>query len=109
MALGFAMYADPGHAWLRVTPHDVYSVGLGIQYFTPYSYQSSDGKYWYLEEDCDASTFIRAWEKVNGAKIKYRNSTTSGQSSIRKRWPLLDYRTWDRDAWVERTKTFEAA
>ena len=109
MKLSIAMYADPGHAWLRVTPEDVYSVGLTRADFTPYSYRDGADKYWYLEEDCDAGIFIRAWEKVKGTKLTYRNFHTNGQSSIRKRPSLLDYRTWDRNAWEKRTKAYEPA
>ena len=98
----FTMYSDPGHAWLRVTPADVYALGLTAKDFTPYSYRSSDNRYWYLEEDMDATTFIAVWEDRMGHPLRYTNSHTDGSSSIRKKFPLLDYRTWDREAFYER-------
>jgi len=102
MQMKFTMYNDPGHAWLRVTPAEVFSLGLTVQDFTPYSYRSKDNKYWYLEEDLDAFTFIRAYEAKMGHPLTYKNSFTEGQSAIRRKVPLLNYRVWDRDAFYER-------
>lgn len=98
----FTMYSDPSHAWLRVTEQDVRDIGLSIKDFTPYSYRSKDGKYWYLEEDLDATTFITIYEYMKGHPLQYKVSNTNGRSSIRSKFPLLDYSTWDRDAYYER-------
>jgi hypothetical protein len=50
---------DPGHGWLVVPMEDVHTAGCAEQ-ITAYSYQSRDGQTAYLEEDCDAGTFIDA-------------------------------------------------
>lgn len=47
--------SDPGHGWLVVMKEDVIASGAKI---TPYSYEA-DGLV-YLEEDCDAGSFIEA-------------------------------------------------
>ncbi len=49
--------SDPGHGWLRVPLADI--VALGIEGdISPYSF--IDGRYAYLEEDCDYTVFIDA-------------------------------------------------
>lgn len=98
----FTMYSDPGHGWLRIKSEDAYALGLNVDDFTPYSYRSNDNRYWYLEEDLDASTFIAIWESKMGHPLRYDSRHTNGQSSIRKKKPLSNYRTWDRDAYYER-------
>jgi hypothetical protein len=100
----FTLYSDPAHGWLRVTPADVYDVGLTRAHFTPYSYRAIDDCYWYLEEDADASIFIRAWEKKHGGKFPLKESVTNGRSSIRSKQSLWNYSTWNRDAWAGLTK-----
>lgn len=105
----FKLFTDPGHGWLRVSPADVYAVGLTKAHFTPYSYRTPDDKYWYLEEDCDAGLFLRAYERHAGRKLSYTRGHTNGQSSVRKKWPLWDYSKWNREAWEQRTKALELA
>lgn len=52
-------YTDPGHGWCAVPVSEL--IALDIQdVISPYSYISSDGATAYLEEDCDASTYISA-------------------------------------------------
>ena len=61
------VYEDGAHAWLCVK-RDVFG-GLGIEdKISPYSYK--DWLYVYLEEDCDAGVYIKAWEKKYGTKFK---------------------------------------
>lgn len=70
----FTFFSDPGHGWLRVDIQSVKSVGLDKHSFTLFSYEHS---HWlYLEEDCDAGTFIRAYEAKHGHRppIRYKNS-----------------------------------
>ena len=57
---------DPGHGWLEVSVELLPTVGLTKDDFTGYSYESRDGKTVYLEEDCDAYTFMQAWVKHFG-------------------------------------------
>ena len=98
----FTMYSDPGHAWLRVTPAEVFSLGLTVDDFTPYSYRSKDNRYWYLEEDMDAATFIAVWEDRMGHPLRYTISHTDNASSVRKKKPLSNPRIWDRVAFYKR-------
>jgi hypothetical protein len=51
----YTFFADPGHGWLRVKRSELAELGL-LNSITPYSYEN--GKYVYLEEDCDASLFL---------------------------------------------------
>ena len=60
----FIFYADPGHAWLRVPLSDLEIANLTTEDFTFYSYKN--GRYVYLEEDCDAGTFIDRWTELFG-------------------------------------------
>jgi len=59
----FNFYTDPGHAWLEVPKSML--VELRIQWdISPYSYMK--GRLAYLEEDCDAVTFFRAYKGKYG-------------------------------------------
>ena len=76
----FPFFSDPGHGWIRVKKTLLKELGVDNR-ITRYSYQK--GEYAYLEEDCDASIFCSAWEKVNGQKIKFEGHTCNGRSAIR--------------------------
>lgn len=60
----FTLYYDAAHGWLAVTEAQAHSVGLSEGDFSAYSYRKGDTLY--LEEDLDASVFIRAWEAKHG-------------------------------------------
>jgi hypothetical protein len=68
------VYADPGHAWAKVTRKLVDSTGIKV---SSYSYQR--GAYVYLEEDCDLSAFIAAYNRP----IEFIDRHTNKQSKIR--------------------------
>lgn len=77
-------FMDPGHGWVKV-PKDVINE-LGIkEKITHFSYKKND--FVYLEEDCDASTFLRALEEkslINNIKdLKINEIVTNGSSIIR--------------------------
>ncbi len=57
----YRWFSDPAHAWLEVNRSEIYALGIQDK-ITQYSYQNSNKVY--LEEDCDASTFLDALEKV---------------------------------------------
>lgn len=61
----FRFVSDPGHGWLAVKRSDLESLNV-LDKITSYSYQK--GKTVYLEEDCDASTFLRAYENKFGKR-----------------------------------------
>ena len=54
----FTWHVDPAHAWLQVAKTCFERVGLNESHITKYSYH--DNEFYYLEEDCDAATFINA-------------------------------------------------
>ena len=55
----FKFFSDPGHGWLRVDVASAQAVGLEPSSFSQFSYQW--GHWLYLEEDMDASTFVKAY------------------------------------------------
>ena len=57
----FKFHFDAGHGWLQVHLTDLHDLGLAPADFTKYSYRKGD--WLYLEEDLDAGTFIRSYEK----------------------------------------------
>jgi hypothetical protein len=65
----FEFISDPGHGWLKVKDKDLIDVGLWAPDFSSYSYRS--GNTFYLEEDCDAAIFVRAFEAKHGRKPAY--------------------------------------
>lgn len=73
------VYADPGHAWVKVKRSVLVSLGID-QVITPYSYVRGD--YAYLEEDCDAGVLIEAARTV-GIEIAFRMHHTNRRSRIR--------------------------
>jgi uncharacterized protein (DUF924 family) len=75
----YHFYTDSGHGWLKVPREKLEELNL-IDQISKYSYQN--GSYVYLEEDCDAYTFIRAMEE-KGIKIQFQEHFTNGDSSIR--------------------------
>jgi len=59
----FKFYYDAGHGWLQVHLKDLQDINLGTYDFSGFSYRNGD--WLYLEEDLDAGTFIRQWERYN--------------------------------------------
>ena len=60
----YKFFTDPGHGWLEVTRDEINRLGVVP---SRYSYMREDLVY--LEEDCDASAFIRA-KKELGEKVE---------------------------------------
>jgi hypothetical protein len=52
--------SDPAHGWIKIPKNLVF----GLE-FSQFSYQ--DKKYYYLEEDCDASKYL---DLIHGAGVK---------------------------------------
>jgi len=67
----YVFHTDPGHGWLAVRKSELLELGI-LQSITPYSYMKGDTVY--LEEDCDAYTFIKKFEQLFGQKPKTRES-----------------------------------
>jgi hypothetical protein len=75
----FHVYEDPGHGWAKVPVKFLEELGV-IDDITPYSYLLGD--YAYLEEDADASTFVRALEE-KGIPHTFTTHHTNRRSAIR--------------------------
>jgi hypothetical protein len=58
----YIFHSDPGHGWLAVKMKELISFGLETK-ISSYSYQK--GKTVYLEEDCDASLFVKTLKEKN--------------------------------------------
>lgn len=60
-------YSDAGHGWMAVKRELLVTLGI-LDKITPYSYQK--GKTVYLEEDCDATTFVETC-KAKGISLEF--------------------------------------
>ena len=80
MNKNFTFHCDSGHGWLEVSQSDLDNAGLNNSHFSAYSY--ADGKTLYLEEDSDASIFIKAFTAKHGAPV-FAENYIDGQSPIR--------------------------
>jgi hypothetical protein len=79
--------SDDGHGWLRVSKEDLAAVGLTAADFSRYSYRNRTAigscREYYLEEDCDAGKFIRAFVAKHGNEPQIKEVYQRGQSPIR--------------------------
>jgi len=76
----FVFFSDPGHGWLRVQRAKLQQLGIEEK-ITPYSYQR--GRWAYLEEDCDAGTFIEAMRAAGWRFIIKQRNCAHNYSTIR--------------------------
>ena len=77
----FMCYSDPGHGWIRVPRTMLTKLGIAEK-ITRFSY--AKGKYVYLEEDLDATTFIKAYASANNnTKPPLKEKFSNSYSSIR--------------------------
>ena len=76
----FKYYQDPGHGWIAVTKEEIEELGIqkAISHF---SYLDKD--YVYLEEDCDAPMFIKAFFCKLGEEPKLQEIVSDNYSFIR--------------------------
>jgi len=79
--MAFIYHTDPGHGWLEVSFTELHKVGLTPGDFSAYSYQK--GSVVYLEEDCDAAIFLRAYEAVHGKHAEVTERFLNGEHWIR--------------------------
>lgn len=90
MSKVFKFYSDAGHGWMAVKITDLNKVGLHLIDISNYSYIR--GKTVYLEEDCDADKFMKAYEAIHGAAPKYAEKYTE-RSPIRSYDMLFNHRS----------------
>jgi hypothetical protein len=74
----YTFFTDPGHGWLRVPRRDLQILYISRR-ITPFSYQK--GAFVYLEEDCDASLFLRTAKAV-GWDVTVRERASARHPSI---------------------------
>lgn len=74
-------HTDPGHGWLQVELRDIKSLRLEHA-ITRHSYLRRKAGFAYLEEDCDAPTFLKA-AKEQGWIIKIEERYVDRESPIR--------------------------
>jgi hypothetical protein len=77
----FQFYSDPGHGWLRVDLASAKAVGLEPSNFSTCSYQQ--GPWLYLEEDCDASIFVKAYMDKHNRPPVIKQHVSERESVIR--------------------------
>ena len=82
----FDFYEDGGHGWLKVKRNELVELEITDK-ITGCSYVSNNGKDVFLEEDCDATTFIEAWELYTNKKFnlsdQFNYHIADKQSEIR--------------------------
>lgn len=61
----YTFEADPGHAWLGVPITELLELEIAHK-ITSYSYWEASTELVWLEEDCDAGTFLHARGKLAG-------------------------------------------
>lgn len=72
-------YSDPAHGWLCVNYAELEELGIQDK-ISPWSYRNSDLAY--LEEDCDATVYINAVNKL-GYTVEFVQKRTDQESPIR--------------------------
>jgi uroporphyrinogen-III synthase len=73
------VYADPGHAWAKVSKKELIKLGIADD-ISGYSYQRGD--YAFLEEDSDLEKYILAL-RAKGIVYKFKEINANKQSRIR--------------------------
>jgi hypothetical protein len=75
----FIYYTDPGHGWIKVPMSELVRLNISND-ITPFSYVR--GQYVFLEEDCDASTFLNARER-EGNRVTLERKHSNSNSKVR--------------------------
>ena len=79
--LKYHLYADPKHAWLKVSSKTIKQLDLQDQ-ISSHSYIT--GSFLFLEEDIDMPLFIQAWENKVGCQFPpIETHIADGKSWIR--------------------------
>ena len=77
----FRFISDAAHGWLEVSRNDLAVIGLSEADFSEFSYKL--GGMLYLEEDCDATTFIGTYEAIHGHTPRFTEHDHGNWSRIR--------------------------
>jgi len=79
MGKTYTFHTDPGHGWLQVNRSELVRLGIADQ-VSNFSYER--GGVVYLEEDCDASLFIKA-KRDAGEPVELSDLHTNSDHWIR--------------------------
>ncbi len=87
--------SDPGHGWLRVPLADIAALGIEGD-ITEYSF--IDGRFAYLEEDCDYGRFIEACNAQNIPLPEIQDQYVNRFNRNRPRFgdPQFSLEFWDK-------------
>lgn len=75
-------HSDPSHGWIEVSYALVAQLGIRER-ITSYSYYSQAKQVFYLEEDCDATTLIKAME-AQGIEYKIESKDYNHNAPMRR-------------------------
>ena len=84
--MAFTFHNDPAHGWLEVTASDLDLLGFKPADFSKYSYvdHHCGTPHYFLEEDCDATKFIVAWQRHHGRDIVAQERYSDRESFVRR-------------------------
>jgi hypothetical protein len=84
----FLVFDDPGHGWAKVPRTLLKELDI-VDKISTCSYQRGENVY--LEEDCDATTFVNAYNTKYGFDPKFISKHTEKQCKIR------SYESYDKN------------
>lgn len=81
----FTFASDPSHGWLIVTANQLSKAGLTRRDFSMCSFEHvwDNTQVFALEEDCDMSKFVQAWESKYGELIAWHEWQSTGDHEVR--------------------------
>ncbi len=85
----YQKYDDAAHGWLRVPVKKLFELNIHRD-ISNYSYLSPSGKYAYLEEDMDLTTFFKAHIATFGTEPEIKYHYGLERSHIRS-YPMYQY------------------
>ena len=85
----YQKFDDAAHGWLEVPMAELWALGISTE-ISHYSYLSPSGKWAYLEEDMDLTTFFRAYITEHGTEPEIKYNCGLERSHIRS-YPMYRY------------------
>ncbi len=76
----YRVYSDPGHGWMAVKRESLIYLGI-LHRISGFSYMKDQTVY--LEEDCDATLFFKAFEAVFGEEPRQTCTSVNYPHNIR--------------------------
>ena len=86
MRTTYHRYHDPGHSWTKVSPMELWQLGISLDNISDYSYARIGKRSKvsiYLEEDVDLVLYVRKYKHLWGEWPKYIDHYTDSESRIR--------------------------